>query len=80
MSIEMARDALLWCAVINYGCCSFGSCSLSWPAISCTDFMAVGFQLSRQQFDIIHYAGMGIFKLGIILFNVVPFVALRMIG
>jgi hypothetical protein len=38
------------------------------------------FQLSRQQFDIIHYAGMGIFKLGIILFNVVPFVALRMIG
>ena len=42
--------------------------------------MAVGFQLSRQQFDIIHYAGMGIFKLGIILFNVVPFVALRMIG
>ena len=50
-------------------CCSFGSCSLSWPAISCTGVKAVGFQLSRQQFDIIHYAGMGIFKLGIILFN-----------
>jgi hypothetical protein len=38
------------------------------------------FQLSRQQFDIIHYAGMGIFKLGIILLNLVPYVALRVVG
>ena len=38
------------------------------------------FQLSRQQFDIIHYAGMRIFKLGIILLNMVPYIALRIVG
>ena len=38
------------------------------------------FQLSRQQFDVIHYAGMAVFKLGIILFNLVPYVALRIVG
>jgi hypothetical protein len=38
------------------------------------------FQLSRQQFDIIHYSGMGIFKLGIILLNLVPYIALRIVG
>ena len=38
------------------------------------------FQLSRQQFDIIHYGGMGIFKLGIILLNLVPYIALRIVG
>jgi hypothetical protein len=64
MSIDMLRNALLWCAVINYGVL------LVWFLffILAHDFMhrlhGRWFQLSRQQFDIIHYAGMGIFKLG----------------
>src|SRR6266536_6652468 len=75
MSIDMLRDAFLWCAVINYGVL------LVWFLffILARDFMhrlhGRWFQLSRQQFDIIHYAGMGIFKLGIILLNLVPYVA-----
>ena len=32
------------------------------------------------QFDAIHYAGMTVFKLGIILFNLVPYIALRIVG
>jgi len=73
MSINMLRNALLWCAVINYGVL------LVWFLffILAHDFMhrlhGRWFQLSRQQFDIIHYAGMGIFKLGIILLNLVPY-------
>ena len=80
MSIEMVRDAFLWCAVINYGVL------LIWFLffIMGRDFMhrlhGRWFQLSRQQFDIIHYAGMAIFKLGIILLNLVPYVALRIVG
>jgi hypothetical protein len=80
MSISMLRDVLLWCAVINYGVL------LVWFLffILAHDFMhrlhGRWFQLSRQQFDIIHYAGMAIFKLGIILLNVVPHIALRIVG
>ena len=80
MSINMLRDALLWCAVINYGVL------LVWFLffIMGRGFMhrlhGRWFQLSRQQFDIIHYAGMAIFKLGIILLNVVPYIALRIVG
>jgi len=33
-----------------------------------------------EQFDAIHYAGMTVFKLGIILFNLVPYIALRIVG
>jgi hypothetical protein len=32
-----------------------------------------------EQFDAVHYAGMALLKVGIILFNLAPYVALRMI-
>lgn len=37
------------------------------------------FQLSDTTFDAIHYGGMAIYKIGILLLNVVPFVALYLI-
>ena len=80
MSIETLRDALLWCAVINYGVL------FVWFLffILARDFMhrlhGRWFRLSREQFDMVHYAGMAIFKLGIILFNLLPYVALRIVG
>jgi hypothetical protein len=38
------------------------------------------FHLSREQFDAVHYAGMALYKLGILLFNLVPYIALHIIG
>jgi len=77
MSIEMVRKALLCCAVINYGIL------LVWFSffVLADDRMYLlhsrWFRLSVEQFDMLHYAGMSIFKLGIILLNVVPYIALR---
>jgi hypothetical protein len=76
----MLRDVLLWCAVINYGVL------LVWFLffILAHDFMhrlhGRWFRLSVEQFDALHYAGMGIFKLGIILLNLVPYIVLRIVG
>jgi hypothetical protein len=33
------------------------------------------FQVSRETFDALHYAGMTIYKVGILLFNLVPLIA-----
>ena len=38
------------------------------------------FRLSDQQFDGIHYAGMAFFKLMIFVFNLVPYLALHIVG
>jgi hypothetical protein len=38
------------------------------------------FRLSDEQFDTLHYLGMSIYKIGILLFNLVPFVVLRIVG
>jgi hypothetical protein len=37
-------------------------------------------QLSVERFDAIHYAGMAFFKMSIFVFNVVPYLALRIVG
>ena len=38
------------------------------------------FYLSREQFDALHYAGMALYKIGILLFNLVPYIALHIVG
>ena len=38
------------------------------------------FRLSDEQFDSLHYLGMSIYKIGILLFNLVPFIVLCIIG
>ena len=36
--------------------------------------------MSVDKFDTIHYSGMALFKLGLFMFNLVPYFALRIIG
>ena len=77
MNIEIVRKALLWCAVINYGIL------LVWFLffMLAHDWMyqlhGRWFHLSLDQFDMLHYAGMSVYKLGIILLNLVPWIALH---
>jgi hypothetical protein len=79
MTIDVTRSVLLWCTVMNYGIL------LVWflGFVSAHDLMlrihGRWFHLSREQFDAVHYAGMSIFKIGIMLFNLVPFVALTIL-
>jgi hypothetical protein len=77
MTIEIIRDVLAWCAVLNIG-------MLLWWLLFFTlahdwtyRFHRKWFNLSVDTFDAIHYGGMGLFKLGIFLFNLVPYLVLR---
>ena len=79
MNIEITRNVLLWCTVINYGVL------LLWFLIFifAHDWMhrlhGRWFRLTVEQFDAIHYTGMAIYKIGIILFNLVPYLALLIV-
>jgi len=80
MTLEIVRSAFAWCAVINMGLL------LWWVLffILARDWMhrihGKWFSLSDEKFDVIHYSGMALFKVGIILFNLVPYLALRIVG
>jgi len=74
------RDALLWCAVINYGVLLIWFLFFILAHDWMHRFHSKWFRLSVEQFDALHYGGMSVYKLGILLLNLVPYVALRIVG
>lgn len=80
MSIKMVGDALLWCGVINYGLLLIWFLSFTLAHEWSFRITGIWFRLSVEQFDAMNYIRMALFKIGIILFNLVPYVALRIVG
>ena len=80
MSIEILRDVLGWCAVINYGVLLLWFLFFLFAHDWMHRFHGRWFRLPVEQFDTIHYAAMAIYKIGINLFNQVPYVALLIVA
>jgi hypothetical protein len=80
MSIEVTRNFLLWCTVINYGILLVWFLFFVFAHDWIQRIHGRWFRLPGDQFDALHYAGMTIFKVGIILFNLVPFVVLCIVS
>ncbi len=80
MTIEIIRNALAWCTLINWGLLLWWFLFLTLAHHWTNRLHSKWFKLSVDQFDAIHYPGMAIFKVGIILFNLVPYLALRIVG
>lgn len=76
MTTNEMKEVLLWCVGINYGVL------LVWFGVFvyAHEWMyrlhTRWFKLSVETFDALHYAGVSIYKIGIILLNLVPLVAL----
>jgi len=80
MSIEATRSFFLWCTVIDYGILLAWFLVFAFAHDWIQRLHGRWFRLSIDQFDALHYAGMAVFKIGIILFNLVPFVVLSLLG
>ena len=80
MTIDIVRDALMWCAIINMGILlwwvGFLILAHDWVYRIHTKW----FKIPVEKFDAIHYAGIAFFKLAIFFFNIVPYFALRVAG
>lgn len=76
MSVKEIHDFLLYSLVINY------LILLAWFGffVKAHDFIyrlhSRWFNISMQTFDTIHYSGLAVYKIGIILLNLVPLLAL----
>ena len=80
MSLEMLGYLLLWCTVINYAVLLVWFLFLVLAHDWVHRLHGRWFRLTTEQFDSIHYAGMAVYKIGILLFNLVPYVALLIVG
>ncbi|GAB2489102.1 DUF6868 family protein [Arenimonas alkanexedens] len=80
MDVEFVQSFLLYSLAINYGIL------LAWFLMFAfaKDFLfglhGRWFRLPPDQFDAIHYTSMAVYKIGIFLFNLVPLIALWLIG
>lgn len=76
MNIQMLWLTLTLCTIINY------VILLAWFLLflaarkEMKSIHGIALRLSDEQFDAIHYAGMAIYKVGILLFNLVPAIAM----
>ena len=80
MTIDLIRDALLWCFIINIGILLWWFLFFTLAHDWVYQFHGKWFKLTVDKFDTIHYAGMAFFKICIFLFNIVPYFALRIVG
>lgn len=80
MTIEIIRDVLAWCTVINMGLLLFWVVWLKLAHGFVYRSHGKWFKLTEEKFDSIHYTGMLFFKMSIFLFNLAPYLALRIVG
>lgn len=79
MDIKMARNFFQWCTVIDFGLLIVGVLIITLGHDWVYRLSGQLFHLTIEQFDAINYAWVVLFKTGIILFNLVPYIALRIV-
>jgi hypothetical protein len=80
MNLDTLREVLLWSMVINYGVLLiwFAAFTLAHDRIYALHHR--WFSISRETFDALHYGGMAVYKIGVLLLNVAPLVALWLVS
>ncbi len=80
MALEQIRNVLGWCAILNMGILLwwvlFLALAHDWTYRMHSRFLRV----REEQFDHIHYVGVTFFNLTVFFFNVVPYLALRIVA
>jgi hypothetical protein len=80
MTIEMIREVLLWCSIINIGIFIVSFLLFRFAHDWLYRSRGKWYNLSEEKFDTIYYAMMAFYKTCMIFFNIVPYVALRIAG
>ncbi|MEE9357057.1 MAG: hypothetical protein V3U62_01655 [Sedimenticolaceae bacterium] len=80
MDIETLAAFFMWCTIINGAMFVFSAAM----CILARDFVyrvhSKWFAMPRETFNVIIYSWVGLFKIVFLVFNVVPYVALLIIG
>jgi hypothetical protein len=79
VTIETARSFFLWCSVINYALLGLWALLATLGRGWLYGLVGRVFPMSREQFDLLNYAGITLYKVGVLLFNIVPLISLYII-
>jgi len=80
MNIQKLTAFFMWCTIINL-CLLVLALMISIIGLDLvTSFHADLFQISREAVNVVYYSFLGLYKIFWLVFNVVPYIALLIIG
>jgi hypothetical protein len=80
MTLELIRDALGWCALMNIAILLIWGLGFLLAHDRIYSMHRKFFKLTVEQFDAIHYCGMAGLKILFLVFSLIPYLALRIVG
>jgi len=80
MTLEIIRDVLAWCSVMNIILLLLWFIIFSLASDWVYRLHHKWYKLSQDAFNTIHYCGIAFLKIVILVFNIVPYLALRIVG
>lgn len=80
MNIEQLRTVLLYCTIMNFALLALWGLLFILPHEWLYRWSGRVFRISAEQFDAINFAGIVFYKLAILFFNLIPYLALRFTG
>ena len=80
MNPHLVGEFLLWCTILNYLVLLLWFAAFSLAHEWMFKLHGRWFRLTVTQFDALHYGAMAAYKVGILLLNLVPLVALHIVA
>ncbi len=80
MDIDSIRAFFMWCTILNFALLSLSSliciCAGDWAY----QIHSKLFSISRETFNVAIYSFLGLYKVLVFVFNLIPYVALLIVG
>ncbi|HAK56707.1 MAG: hypothetical protein QF463_08205 [Vicinamibacterales bacterium] len=80
MDIQTLTEFFKWCTILNVGLLAFWSVWFLFASDLVCCLQRPWFSASREAWDLVMYSFLGAFKIFVLVLNVVPWVALLIIG
>ncbi len=80
MDLQTLTRFFMWCSIMNGGLLLFWTtmCLLAPELVYRTQ--RIWFPIPRETFDVVIYSFLGLFKIVFLVFNIVPYLALLIVG
>ena len=80
MDIQMLTRFFMWCTILNMGLLVLSSLILTFAGDFVYRIHSKWFPMPRETFNVAIYSFVGLFKIVWLVFNLVPYVALLIVG
>ena len=79
MSIEMLTEFFMWCTILNMGLLVLSFLILAFAGDFVYRIHSKWFPMPRETFNVVLYSFIGIYKIIVFVFNIVPWAVLAII-